>query len=343
MKNLKISRQLLLLVSGLMIAFGVATFFQIRSSAETIYTQRYELLRTEVETAISVLKRYYALQQAGKLSEAEAQKQAFDAVNAMKFQPDGYFFGYDYDVKMLFHPDPKKVGESFKGKADQNGYAYRDDLVKVGRDGGGLVTFFGPKPGMKGNSYRKTSYALAFDPWKVVVVTGLYMDDLDAEVFNDILKAASFGIFVFIFGLGAAFYVIRGISRPLNAIHDALGEVANENTDISIPHTDMSNEVGMMAKATKALQEKVRERHALAEQQQRQQQALDGERQRNAELTAEEARQQAHVVSTIGASLERLSEGDLTVRCADLGERYETLRHNFNDALTRLEQAMTRV
>ena len=31
------------------------------------------------------------------------------------------------------------------------------------------------------------------------------------------------------------------------------------------------------------------------------------------------------------------------VRCADLGQRYDTLRHNFNDALTRLEEAMSRV
>ncbi|MCM2294562.1 chemotaxis protein, partial [Allorhizobium sp. BGMRC 0089] len=77
----------------------------------------------------------------------------------------------------------------------------------------------------------------------------------------------------------------------------------------------------MIAKATQILREKVRERHALEASQKHQQQALDGERQRNAELTAEEARQQAHVVSTIGASLERLAEGDLTVRCADLGER----------------------
>jgi methyl-accepting chemotaxis protein len=130
MKNLRISLQLFLLVGGLMFAFAVATFFQIRSSADTIYTQRYELLRTEVETAISVMKLYNAKEVAGTLSRAEAQKQAFETINAMKFKPDGYFFGYDYDVKMLFHPDPKRVGENFKGKTDKNGFAYRDELVK---------------------------------------------------------------------------------------------------------------------------------------------------------------------------------------------------------------------
>ncbi|ACM35672.1 MULTISPECIES: methyl-accepting chemotaxis protein [Rhizobium/Agrobacterium group] len=343
MKNLRISLQLFLLVGGLMAAFAIATFFQIRSSEQTIYTQRYEMLRTEVETAISVMKLYNAKEVAGTLSRADAQKQAYETINALKFDPDGYFFGYDYDVNMLFHPDPKRVGQNFKGKADSKGFAYRDELVKLGREGGGRTDFYGPKPGLEGNDFRKSSYAKAFEPWGVVVVTGLYMDDLDAEVNAAIFKAISMGLIVFVIGLAAAYVVIRGISRPLTAIHDALRAVADENVTLTIPHTNMSNEVGMMAKATKSLQEKVRERHAMVARQEEQQRELDSERQQNADRQAEEARAQAHVVATIGASLEKLATGDLTVRCADLGAKYEDLRHNFNDALTRLEQAMARV
>ncbi|MBB4953821.1 methyl-accepting chemotaxis protein [Agrobacterium vitis] len=343
MKNLRISLQLFLLVGGLMLAFATATFFQIRSSSETIYTQRYEMLRTEVETAISVMKLYHDREVAGTLSRADAQKQAYDTINAMKFDPDGYFFGYDYDVNMLFHPDPKRVGQNFKGKADSKGYAYRDELVKLGRAGGGRTDFYGPKPGQEGNDFRKTSYAKAFEPWGVVVVTGLYMDDLDAEVNASMLRAVSTGLIVFVIGLIAAYVVIRGISRPLKAIHDALQAVAEENVRIAIPHADMSNEVGMMAKATRSLQEKVRERHAMVARQQEQQLELDSERQRNIDRQLAEANEQAHAVSTIGVSLERLAEGDLTVRCADLGSKYEGLRQNFNNALLRLEQAMARV
>ena len=343
MKNLRISLQLFLLVGGLMAAFAVATYFQIRSSTETIYTQRYEMLRTEVETAISVMKLYNEKEKAGLLSRADAQKQAYETINAMKFDPDGYFFGYDYDVTMLFHPDPKRVGQNFKGKADSKGYAYRDELVKLARAGGGRTDFYGPKPGEEGNDFRKTSYAKAFEPWGVVVVTGLYMDDLDAEVNAAIFKAISIGLIVFVIGLGAAYLVIRGISRPLTAIHDALRAVADENVTLAIPHTDMANEVGMMAKATQELQEKVRERHAMAAREEEQSRALDSERQQNAERQAAEAREQAHAVATIGSALEMLATGDLTVRCGDLGRQYEALRDNFNDALTRLEQAMARV
>ncbi len=337
--------QLILIVGGLMAAFAVATFFQVRASSQAIYHQRYELLRTQVETAISLMKTYDDRVKAGELKLEDAKTQAFAALNHLKFDPDGYFFGYDYDVVLVFHPTSKSVGQSNKGKGDPTGYAYRDELVRLGQNGGGYVEFIGPKPGhpVDDYSFPKAAYGKAFEPWKIVVVTGLYTDDLKAEVNASIFKAISVGLVVFVVGLGASYYVIRGISRPLGAIHKALEAVADENTTIAIPHADMSNEVGMMAKATLSLQEKIRERHAMAERQAQQDAAISAERQRNIDMQQADAAQQAEVVATIGASLEQLAHGDLTVRCADLGPKYATLRDNFNEALSRLEEAMARV
>ncbi|MFN3319204.1 MAG: methyl-accepting chemotaxis protein [Allorhizobium sp.] len=345
MKNLRISLQLILLIGGLMAAFAAATYFQVRSSTTTIYQQRYELLRTQVETALSVLKDFNDRAVAGEFTVEEAKTRAYDMLNKMRFEPDGYFFGYDYDVVMLFHPTSKDVGKSNKGKPDANGFAYRDELVRLGQLGGGFVEFIGPKPGKdpEDRSYPKASYGKAFEPWKVVIVTGLYTDDLKAEIRSSVIKTISWSAGIFVLALIAAYIVIRNITTPLKAIHDALEAVADENVSIAIPHTDMSNEIGMMAKATKSLQDKVRERHALTARQEEQQRELDGERSQNAETQLAEARQQAHVVATIGQSLEQLAHGDLTVRCADLGSKYAGLRDNFNDALARLEEAMARV
>ena len=147
MKNLRISQQLILLISALMAAFSVATYFELKSSSDAIYHERYEMLRTQVESAISVLGDFHDRELAGEFDQTEAMKRAYAMLNKMRFEPDGYFFGYDYDVKLIFHPTSPSVGKSNKGKADPNGYAYRDDLVKLGRAGGGYVEFIGPKPG----------------------------------------------------------------------------------------------------------------------------------------------------------------------------------------------------
>ncbi len=343
MKNLPISRQLILLVVALMAAFAATTYFQIRSSVNAIYEERYGMLRTQVQSSISILQSFYDKEKAGTLTHEQAMSQAFAIVAAMKYTPDGYMFGYDYDVKMLFHPDPKRVGQSFKGKPDSQGFNYRDELVRLARAGGGQTSFYGPKPGAEGDTYAKSSYAMAFEPWQVVVVTGVYIDDLQAQVRDTIISAISFGLGVFLLGLAAAYIVIRGISKPLDDIHKALGEVANENVDLAIPHTGMKNEIGLMAKATEALQQKVRERHTMQARQDEQQQQLDTERQTNLDMQRDEAELQARVVTTIGNALEQLAQGDLTVRCGDLGSRYAALRDNFNEALSQLDAAMEKV
>ncbi|TWF57265.1 methyl-accepting chemotaxis protein [Neorhizobium alkalisoli] len=343
MKNLKISYQLVLLVVALMAGFAIATYFELRSSTAAIYAERYAMLRTQVESGMGILKKFQEREASGELTRAEAQKQAFAAVSAMTFTPDGYLYAYDYDVTMRLHPDPKRLGQNFKGKPDSQGFMYRDELVKIARNGGGVADFLGPKPGQQGDGFRKSSYAAAFEPWQLVLVTGVYVDDLEAQIRGEVLKAVSIGGGILVLGCLLAFLVIRNISGPLGAIHGALNAVADENVDIKIPHTDMGNEVGMMAKATEALQEKIRERHAMAEREARQTQELDRERQQNVEMQQSEAELQARVVSTIGTALEALAKGDLTVRCADLGSRYDGLRGNFNEALEHLEAAMARV
>ena len=345
MRNFRISRQLMLLMGALMLAFAGATYFQIKSSTDAIYQERYGMLRTQVESGISILQEYYNREKSGELTHEEAQKQAYRDVSAIRFDTDGYIFAYDYNVVMRIHYLPKKVGEQGKGTKDPAGHAFRDEMVDVGKAGGGIVNYYSStKPGSPDNgAYMKSAYAKAFAPWEIVIATGVYIDDLQAQVRVAIWNAVMIGAAVLLLGSAAAFYVIRGITRPLSAIHNALGAVADENVDIAIPHTDMRNEVGMMAKATQALQQKVRERHAMAARQDIQDLEHDAERQRNIDMQQNDAKAQAMVVTTIGTALEQLADGDLTTRCRDLGPNYAGLRDNFNNALAHLEAAMSKV
>lgn len=345
MKNLRISRQLVLLITALMAAFSVATYFQIRSSTGAIYAERYDMLRTQVESAVSILDQYHKKELAGELAREEAQAQAYQIVRNIRFVPDGYFYGYDYDFVQVFHAIKDDTGKSFSEVKDPNGNFIVRDLVVEGRKpGGGQTEFYWRKPGQPEDQlFRKGGYSIAFDPWKVVVGTGVYLDDLEAQVRTTIIEALWIGILVFGLGIASAFFVIRGISKPLTDIHLALKAVADENVDIEIPHTGMKNEVGMMANATQSLQEKVRERHAMVKREEEQQRQIDAERRYNLDIQRDEAEAQAHVVSTIGAALEELAMGDLTVRCDDLGERYAALRDNFNKALSHLDAAMAKV
>lgn len=341
MKNLKISHQLLGMVAMLTLAFAAVTYYQVRTSIASIYSERYDMLRTQVESGISVLQFFYAQEKAGTLSHAEAQRQAYATVASVKYEPAGYLFGMDYDTVTRFHNNPKFVGIEQKA---QPGNTSSLPMVEKGRAGGGITIFSWTKPGMPADQqFEKAAYSKAFEPWQIIVATGVYTDDLDAKINNTILEVVSFGFVVFLLAMGVAFLVIRNITKPLAAVHGALQAVADEDVNTTIPHTEMSNEVGKMAHATKALQEKIRERNAIAEREDRQRLELDRERQQNLDSQQKDASEQAHVVATIGEALESLATGDLTTRCGNLGGRYEALRVNFNEALVHLEAAMARI
>ncbi len=165
-----------------------------------------------------------------------------------------------------------------------------EELVKLGQQGGGLTDYYASKPGQPADAtFRKSAYARAFDPWKVVVITGVYMDDLDAQVHGKILTTLWSSLVLFFVALAGAFVVIRGISKPLTEVHAALKAVADEDVKTAIPHVGMRNEIGLMAKATLALQEKIRERHALADRQAAQEQEINAERQQNLRQQQDEA------------------------------------------------------
>ncbi|MDO6962744.1 methyl-accepting chemotaxis protein [Rhizobium alvei] len=344
MKNLKISRQLFLLVGAMMLAFAAAIFFQIRSSSNAIYSERFDMLRTQVESGLSVLKAFHDREVAGEMTREQAQKAAYALLSKVKFEPNGYLFGMDYDVVQVFHPNPKNVGTKQKGLPDKMGNMFRDQMVDKGRNGGGITEYYWEKPtNPDGDVYLKAAYTKSFEPWGIIVGTGVYIDDLEVQVNAMANEAIGIGLVIAVLALASAWYVIRGISKPLADIHHALTRVADEDVAIAIPHTGLGNEVGMMARATESLQQKVRERHAMERRQEEQQQQLDRERQANVDMQKDETEQQALVVSTIGRALEQLARGDLTVRCDDLGRKYATLRDNFNEALGHLEAAMGRV
>ncbi|MFB2565577.1 methyl-accepting chemotaxis protein [Rhizobium sp. IMFF44] len=344
MKNLKISHQLFALLGVLMTAFAVATYFQIRSQADSIYDDRFDMLRTQVESGISVLNQYYQREKSGEMTHEAAQAEAFKVLSHVSFAPAGYLFGFDYNVIQRIHPSPVNIGKDMSSQVDKNGTHFSKEMVEKGIKGGGRTIYYWNKPGHSDSEFfLKGSYSAAFAPWQLVLGCGVYMDDLEAQINATMWRALMICGIVFLIGIGAAFYFIRGITKPLTDVHAALKAVADEDMKTAIPHTEMRNEIGLMAKATQALQEKVRERHALSDRQAAQELEISNEREQNLRQQQDEAREQARVVSVIGKALEDLARGDLTVRCGDLGASYAGLRNNFNEALSHLEAAMGRV
>lgn len=344
MKNLTISKQLLTLVAGFMLALLAISYFSVQSKMTSITDERYNMLRTQVQSSFSIMDSYNERVAAGELNLEEAKAQAFDVISKIKFEPSGYLFGFDYNAVNVFHPTASVVGRDFSGVKDENGVAFIGEIVSNGRKGGGRTEYMWGKPGgEEGVVYLKGSYSMDYAPWGVVVGTGIYFDDLSAVLMSEVMTQLVLGAVVLAILSLVAYYIIRSITGPLNTIRDTLAEVSTDNVEITVPFTNMHNEVGSMAQATAALQNKVRERLALSAAQETQDEEIQAQRSSAAKIKEAEAAEQARFVSSIGVLFERLAEGDLTTRCGDLGEKYVTVKNNFNDAITRLDSAMQNV
>ncbi len=119
--------------------------------------------------------------------------------------------------------------------------------------------------------------------------------------------------------LGVAYVLVQSVSAPLGRMTEVTASLADGNLDTVVPDADRKDEIGKLAAAMLALKEQ------LAAKQQ-----LDAA--------------QRVAVESIGAGLDALVKGDLTYRVdADLTGSFVKLKDNFNAALGRLQDAMTKV
>jgi methyl-accepting chemotaxis protein len=89
-----------------------------------------------------------------------------------------------------------------------------------------------------------------------------------------------------IFGIAAAFLLVRGISRPASAIAATLQTMSTGNLDIEVPETDRADEMGDIAKASLVFQEGMIKARKL-----------DQEAKQEAERQAERGRQMEKAVT----------------------------------------------
>ncbi|MBD3832046.1 methyl-accepting chemotaxis protein [Brevundimonas bullata] len=133
--------------------------------------------------------------------------------------------------------------------------------------------------------------------------------------------------------------VVRQVTAPIMAMTRAMNRLAEGDNAVEIPAVGQRDELGQMAGAVQVFKDNaIAKIKADAEVEQAKARA---EQERQAASAAAIATEQALVVRSFGASLERLASGDLTWRLEDeMPPAYEKLKADFNDAMLKLQDAM---
>lgn len=249
----------LLCLIGTVISFVRISTYSTESLNSTMLQDYDNTIRSEVETAYSLIDWNYQQYKKGLITEYDAHKNAADMVRDLRYGKTGYFW-----IDTSTGDNIVLLGNASEGLnrfklQDAKGKFMVQEIIKAAMDGGGYTDYYFPRPG-ENEAKPKRSYSRYFAPFDWIIGTGNYIDDFQAEaavkqrlVARKIREANMLMSLTILLGIGltalAARYLGRAIAKPIIQVSAALKDLAEGNGDLTnrLPVTSR-DEVGTLSK-----------------------------------------------------------------------------------------------
>ena len=212
-------------------------FFIIPTFEAKIYHGKQETIRYATELALGTINKFYKDFTDKKITEAEAKTEALKAIKDLRYNEKEYFWINDMAPKMIMHPiNAKLIDQDLSQKKDANGKFLFIEMVNIVKKSDfGYLDYYWEKPGST-VPVPKTSFIKSFKPWGWVIGTGVYIDDVAAEVKEMTIKIWS--VLFLVIGLAGVVvtlfssYLTKTLVNVSNQI--AQGAMSFKNSSVSI-------------------------------------------------------------------------------------------------------------
>jgi methyl-accepting chemotaxis protein len=132
------------------------------------------LIKSEVETAVSMLQAIHAKYQQGGMTLEKAKELGADLLRELRYGADGYFWADTTEgVNVVLYGRKDVEGRNRLEDKDGNGTYYVKQFLAKAKAGGGYVEYWFPKRGQT-TAQPKRSYILLFEPFGWAVGSGYY-------------------------------------------------------------------------------------------------------------------------------------------------------------------------
>jgi two-component system cell cycle sensor histidine kinase/response regulator CckA len=159
-----------------------AEFDGIDSYREQTLERRKQTLRDVAAPLVVALDELRASEQAGELTKEQAQTRAKTLLKTVRFADNDYFFTYDLDLNAIAHPDERFQGSNLTDLRDPDGkYVLREARDLVLKQGSGY-TYYRWERLNGAEPSSKVGYVFLYEPWEWMIGTGVYVDDIEADV-----------------------------------------------------------------------------------------------------------------------------------------------------------------
>jgi methyl-accepting chemotaxis protein len=257
----KIAALVVTAVAGVATVTTVAT---VQGHQQIVEARRSQLV-TAVQSAYQIAAGYHTQEAAGKLSRDDAQKAAREAIRLARYGgADGhsdYFYVWRMDGVGVMHPiKPEWEGQPMIGKVkDTQGADVVQALidgVRSSKGGHAFVDTNFPRPGQT-EPQPKLQYVAKVEGWDWIVGSGLYLDDMNAQLRHALLLnlGTALATLAAIAGIGWAVMrsVLRQIGGEPQAAMAAMDEAARGNLAVALPDAPADSLIGGLARMIRSL------------------------------------------------------------------------------------------
>jgi methyl-accepting chemotaxis protein len=247
---------------------------QTANLESSLRKQRQAELSHLTQLALGIARDQYEAAKRDGSSIDRAKETAAQRISQLRYDNGEYFWINDLEPRMVMHPlKPELNGQNLSSMTDPTGkrlFVEFADLVK--RSGSGFVDYQWSKPGSN-VPQPKLSYVAAFEPWGWVIGTGVYIDDLQAQLWDNLRTVIIVALLV-IAALGTVTLVMaRKITGALVGMRSSVTRLGEGDFEGTLSGLDRGDELGDMARSIERFkikaQEKAREDMLREEAQQR--------------------------------------------------------------------------
>ena len=158
----------------------------IPSFRDAMMIEKKEAIKELSETAWSILSEYAELANQGNLTSEEAKAKAISDINGLRYGKDmkDYFWITDMTPMMMNHPyRPELNGKDLSEFKDTNNKKVFVEFVNVvKKDKEGYVEYYWQWKDDPDTIVPKLSYVKEFAPWKWIIGTGIYLEDVEKQI-----------------------------------------------------------------------------------------------------------------------------------------------------------------
>jgi len=233
-EKITIKAKLMLVSVMVSLALVVVAIDSFISTKHELMEAKKTMLTTQIDTVSSLLTYYEGEVNAGRMNLQQAQEAAKEHIKALRYNEKEYFFILNNQVQGVMHPiKPALDNTDLSDIKDPDGKHLFVEFAQVAKaDKEGYVSYMWPKPDSE-TPLPKLTFVRAFPAWGWIIGTGVYVDDVNDEFLDVVIKKGIGIALLIVIMTGLLIAIQRSIGNKLSLMEAMAQELASGNGDLT--------------------------------------------------------------------------------------------------------------